>query len=281
MQKELGFVQELIKTVANFLVNYSFQVLGALIILAAGVFAANAVARFILKLCQKKGQDITLAKFMAGVARTLVLMFAVIIALGNFGITIAPFVAALGALAFGASMAIQGPLSNYGAGLSIILSRPFVVGNTITVAGVSGLVEEVKLSCTLLRDEDGVQITIPNKDIVGQILHNSFGYKIVEAVVGISYGDDPEKAIRTIQQVLAAFENVAKEPLAQVGIQQFADSSVNIGFRYWVPTVKYFQTLSAVNLAVFKAFQSAGISIPFPQREVRVIGQGLPQDSPR
>ncbi len=277
IEKELTVIQDLVKTLMTFFVNYSFQVIGALIILVAGLFAANWAARFLRGAFEKKQMDITLAKFVTGIVRGLVLGFAVIIALGKFGITIAPFVAALGALAFGASMAIQGPLSNYGAGISIILSRPFVVGNTISVAGVSGLVEEVKLTYTLLRDEDGVRITIPSKDIVGQIVHNSFGYKIVEAVIGVSYSDDPEKAIRVVRETLARFETVAKDPPAQVGIQAFADSAVNIGFRYWVPTTKYFQTLYAVNLSLYKAIQAAGITIPFPQREVRMLSQGARQ----
>ncbi|MBE9545463.1 MAG: mechanosensitive ion channel family protein, partial [Proteobacteria bacterium] len=169
--------------------------------------------------------------------------------------------------------AIQGPLSNYGAGLTIILTRPFVVGNTITVAGVSGVVEEVKLACTILTNEDGVKITIPNKHIVGEVLHNSRENKIVESVIGISYDSDPEKAVEQVRQILEKFEEVQQTPRPQVGIQEFADSSINIGYRYWVPTAKYFQVSYEVNSAVYKALQEAGINIPFPQRDVHIISQ--------
>ncbi len=273
MSKPTDTIQQLINTAIQFIVNYGFQVLGALIILAIGFMLANWAAGLLAVFFEKKKVDITLSRFITGIARLLILGFALLIALGKFGITITPFIAALSALTFGASFALQGPLSNYAAGLSIILSRPFVVGNTISVAGVSGLVAEVKLACTILSNEDGVRITIPNKDIVGEILHNSQGAKIVEAVIGISYADDPEKAIRVIGETLASFSDVAKEPRAQVGIQAFADFSVNIGYRYWAPTAKYFQVSYAVNLAIYKAIQAAGISIPFPQREVRFLNQ--------
>ena len=101
-----------------------------------------------------------------------------------------------------------------------MLTRPFVVGNTITVSGVSGVVEVVKLGATTLTDEDGVKITIPNKHIVGEIIHNSDKIKIVEEVVGISYGSNPEDAIRVIKDLLAGFEEISKEPAPQVGIQE-------------------------------------------------------------
>ena len=273
MEEELTAIQKLINTAIEFCVNYSFQVLGAIIILILGVVASNWVAKILLSLFEKKKLDITLSKFLAGVAKILVLVFVILIALGKFGITIAPFIAALGALAFGASFALQGPLSNYGAGLTIILTRPFVVGNTITVAGVSGVVEEVKLACTILTNEDGVKITIPNKHIVGEILHNSRENKIVESVIGISYDSDPEKAVEQVRQILEKFEEVQQTPRPQVGIQEFADSSINIGYRYWVPTAKYFQVSYEVNSAVYKALQEAGINIPFPQRDVHIISQ--------
>jgi len=197
----------------------------------------------------------------------------IIVALGKFGITIAPFIAALAALAFGASFAIQGPLSNYGAGLVIILTRPFVVGNTIKVGEVSGIVEEVNLGATILTDEDGVKITVPNKHIVGEVLYNSEEFKIVEELVGISYDGKPEEAIRIIKNTLDEFQEISKDPTPRVGIQEFGDSSINIGLRYWIPTRKYFETLYSVNLAVYKQLKQANIEIPFPQRDIHVVSR--------
>ena len=249
--------------------------MGALIVLVVGVLIANWVAKLLMALFAKNKLDITLAKFTAGAVRILILAFALLIALGKFGITIAPFVAAIGALAFGASFAIQGPLSNYGAELSIILSRPFVVGNTITVAGISGVVNEVKLACTILSDEDGVRITIPNKEIVGQILHNSYANKIVESMVGVSYSDDAEKAIKVVLDAINRFPEVCQKPGPQAGIQEFGDSSVNIGYRYWIPTAKYFQLMTAVNLAIYKTLQRDGLTMPYPQMEVRMVKESV------
>ena len=271
MEKEATALQKFINTAVEFLTNYSFQVLGAIIVLVAGHFIGRWVEGIVLKLCEKKKLDITLSKFLASCAKMAVMTFAILIALGKFGITIAPFIAMLGAGAFGASMALQGPLSNYGAGLSIILGHPFVVGDTVTVTGRSGMVQEVTLSSTILTDEDGVKITIPNKHIVGEIIHNSFKNTIVENKVGISYSDDPEKAIQVIQKTIAGFKEVAETPKPQVGLQEFGDSSINIGCRYWIPTTKYFQTLCAINLAIHKALTAASITIPFPQREVRIV----------
>ena len=273
MAEQIDAAQKLVNTLIEFSVNYSFQVLGAIIILVVGVILGKWIGNFVQALCTKRNFDITLSKFLGSITRLTVVAFAVVIALGKFGITIAPFVAAIGAAVFGATYAIQGPLSNYGAGLSIILGHPFVVGDTITVVGVSGVVQEVTLSSTILRTEDGVAVTIPNKHIVGEVLHNSKGTSIVEAVIGISYDSDPDRAIETIKKTLGQFEEIRKDPSPQVGIQTFADSSVNISFRYWVPTLKYFQTLYAVNLAVYKALQTADIKIPFPQRDVRIVSQ--------
>lgn len=267
---QLAMLQTVIDRIVEFGVNYSFQVVGALIILAIGFAAGRWTARFVETLCQKKNLDVTLSHFLASFVKLLILLFAVIIALGKFGITIAPFIAAIGAVAFGATYAIQGPLSNYGAGLVIIVGRSFLVGDTINVAGVFGVVREIRLGQTFLETEDGVTITIPNKLIVGEILQNSREYRIVEGRVGISYSDNPETAIRILDETLAAIPAVTSEPSPQVGIEAFGDSSVEIGYRYWVPTHQYFQTLHSVNLTVFKAFKSAAITIPFPQREIKV-----------
>lgn len=271
MEAQISAFQKLVNTLIEFLVNYSFQVLGAVIVLAVGFLIARWVSGLVLKIAAARKLDISLSRFLAGMAKVLILAFAVIIALGKFGITIAPFIAALGAAAFGATYAIQGPLSNYGAGIAIILGRPFVVGNTITVGDVSGVVDEVNLSATILSTEDGVRISIPNKDIVGQILYNSGNFQMAEGIVGIGYGNDPETAIRVIRESLSRFDAIAKTPAAQIGIRDFGDSAVNIAYRYWVPTKQRVQISHAVNLDVYKALGKAEIQIPFPQRDVHIV----------
>ena len=273
MNEEFTAIQKFIDMGIEFGINYGFQVIGAIVILILGMTLASWVAKLILSVMQKKNIDITLSKFLAGMVKILIISFAVIIALGKFGITIAPFIAALGALAFGASFALQGPLSNYGAGLVIIMTRPFTVGNTIAVAGVSGVVEEIKLATTLLTDEEGELITIPNKSIIGEILHNSRENKIVQGSIGISYDSDPERAISAIKSILVANKDVNTENDPIVGIENFGDSSINIGFRYWVPTTKYYNMSYVVNLSVFKALKENDIDIPFPQREIKILSK--------
>jgi small conductance mechanosensitive channel len=273
MQDEITAIQEVINTIINFFVNYSFQVVGAILVLIVGLIVARSLASFLMKLFERKNFDSTLSKFAVAAVKGIIIGFAIIVALGKFGITIAPLIAALAAMAFGASFAIQGPLSNYGAGLAIILTRPFVVGNTIKVGEVSGIVEEIKLGATILTDEDGVKITIPNKHIVGEILHNSEECKIVEELIGISYNGNPEEAIRIIKNTLDEFQEISKDPTPRVGIQEFGDSSINIGLRYWIPTRKYFETLYSVNLAVYKQLKQANIQIPFPQRDIHVVSR--------
>ena len=268
MQNELETIQQVYNVVVEFIINYSFQILGAIIILIVGAKLAGWLGRLATRVCEKKNIDITLSRFLGSVVRILVLTFVVIIAIGKFGISIAPFIAALGAIAFGASFAIAGPISNYGAGLVIIVSRPFVIGDTINIGGVSGVVDEIHLATTILSTEDDEKITIPNKHIVGEIQVNSFANKIVEGTVGISYQDDPEKAVEAIQKALAGIDDICSEPPPQIGIEAFGESSIDLGMRYWVPTRKYFQTLYRGNLAVHKALNDADITIPFPQRDV-------------
>ena len=163
------------------------------------------------------------------------------IAVGKLGISITPFIAALVGLAVGASFAIQGPVSNYGAGFVIILTRMFKVGDTISVQGCSGLVKEITLATTQLVARDGEEILIPNKHVVGEIHRNSYAYRVVEGSIGVAYSGDPDVAIEVKKKVIAGFDAIAVEPSPQVAIESFSDSSIVIAYRFWVSTPSFFE----------------------------------------
>lgn len=273
MNTQMDTLHKVYALIVEYLVKYGFQVLGGVIIFFVGYKIAEWVSRLLVETCQKKNIDVTLTKFMAGIVRAVILVFVALMAVEKFGVTISPFIASVSALIFGASFAIQAPLSNYAAGLMIILTRPFVVGNTISVHNVSGIVHEVKLPCTVLVTGDGEKITIPNKEIVGQILYNSADYKLVERTVGIGYDNDPETAIRVIEDTLKKSSKVASKPVPQIGLDTFGDSSINIGLRYWVPTKEYYHAMHEVNLAVYRSLKDARITIPYPQREIRFLNK--------
>jgi len=271
VEQDIQQIQNIVDILNEFAVNYGFQVFGAIVILLIGWQVSRWVAKAVLKVCDRAGLDITLAKFFAGIAKTLIIIFVAIVALGKFGITITPLIAALGAVAFGSTLALQGPLSNYGSGLTIILTRPFIVGDTIRIQDVTGIVEEIKLAYTWLRTEDGELITIPNNKIVGEILHNTYANLIVESTICISYESDTEQAVTVIQKVLEEFSEVTREPGPQVGIEGFGDSAINIGIRYWVPTKQYYQLMYQVNQKIYSALKDANIVIPFPRQDVHLV----------
>ena len=273
MKEEIDQFKAIYDLIVTFFVTYSFQLIGALIILMIGLLVSNRVARLVTRTCDKHGLDVTLSRFLASCTKIIIIVAVAVICLGKIGISVTPFVAAIGALSLGAGLAMQGLLSNYAAGLNIILTRPFVVGDTIIVQGVTGIVKEVHLAQTILTDEDEVTILIPNRHIVGEIIHNSNNFKVVESTLGVAYSSDIDQVINTIKAVLHEL-NVDTNRPPQVGIDEFGDNSINFGIRFWVPTDKYHQLRFRVNDKLFKALHLAGIEIPFPQREIRLLNSG-------
>ena len=271
MTVELSTLTRIYQQVIDFFVRYSFQVLGALIIMVAGFWVARSVGNAVLHLQEKRHVDVTLRQFIASSVRLLVIALFAVVALSKLGISIAPLLAAVGGVALGAGMALQGPVSNYGAGLSLILTRMFKVGDTIEVRGCAGVVTEISLATTRLQAEDGEVIVIPNKHIVGEIHRNSFGNRIVEGRIGVAYVADPRRAVALITEALEETSGVAREPPSQVGIDSFGETSISIAYRYSAPSAHYFETKHAVNAAVYAALIAGGITI-LPQREVHLVG---------
>ena len=190
MKEEIDQFKAAYELIVTFFVTYSFQLIGAMIILSIGLLVSNRVAKLVSRTCDKHGLDVTLSHFLSSCTKIIIIIAVAVICLGKIGISVTPFIAAIGALSLGAGLAMQGLLSNYGAGLNIIITRPFIVGDTITVQGVTGIVKEVRLAHTVLNDEDDVTIMIPNRHIVGEIIHNSNSFKIVESTVAVAYSSD-------------------------------------------------------------------------------------------
>jgi len=261
MEQNIETVTKLFDALMEFAVAYGFQLLGALVILLIGLKVAGWTGRRVTGLALARHIDETLSRFIGNVVKLIVVVLVVIITLGNFGISIAPLIALAGASAFGATLAIQGPLSNYGAGLAIILTRPFVVGDTITVEKVSGVVDEITLAATVMIGEDGERITVPNKEIVGRVIVNSHGQRVVESRVAIAQGEDSERAIAVVREALAGYPDIGAEPAPQVGIHDFTYGGIVLGVRFWVPSRRYFQTRYEVNRGILKALAGAGVTL--------------------
>ena len=271
MQKELEEVGQFYNIVIEFITNYSFQILGALIIITIGVIASKYIQKYVLKMLLKTKIDETIAGFIANFIRFLVVTMMVILALGKLGISIAPFIAALGAISLTAGLALQGSVSNFAAGVVLIVTKPFKIGDTIKVHDIYGEVQEIKLAYTVMINEDKEQITIPNKYMIGDVLVNSYSYRIVEGSVGVAYDSDTTNVIELIKNILSTCSDVSDENEPIVGIENFGDSSINIAYRYWVPSKSFFKVQYDVNQKILLAINEAKVTIPFPQREIRVL----------
>ncbi|MCW8877531.1 MAG: mechanosensitive ion channel [Kangiellaceae bacterium] len=271
LKQEFAQLQVVYDTIINFFVNYSFQLIGALIIFLIGMLIARKVSKLVNKFCKKKELDVTLSRFIANVVRMIIIVMVAVICLNKLGISITPLIAAIGAISLGAGLAVQGLLSNYGAGLNIVLTRPFIVGDTISVQGVSGQVKDILLAYTIIMTEDDVEITIPNRHIIGEIIHNSQEKSLVEIEVGVSYASDMDSVAAILETAIKGnpYFDGKKEP--QVGIQSFGDSSVNFEARVWVDSNKLNAARFSLNKSVWDELKSKEIDIPFPQREVRML----------
>ncbi|MBP7056830.1 MAG: mechanosensitive ion channel family protein [Candidatus Omnitrophica bacterium] len=270
MNMQMRTAQELAFIAMEFLSKNVFNIIGGIIIVAVGWFVAQLSGKFVQFLFLRRRADVTITKFLVDILKFLVLAVSLLIALGNFGITIAPFIAGLGALGFGASFALQGPLSNYAAGATLIFTKPFKVGDILEVNGQLGQVEDMTLARTIVRTLDGTRIVIPNKKIIGEIIHNYSDYKRLDLRVGVSYGSDIDRAVVIIKGIVSSDKRVSSNPPPKIGIENFGDSSVNLYARLWCRQPDYWDVTFDINKAIYDQFKKNGVNIPFPQRDVHI-----------
>ena len=256
--------------VLDLVIRYGFELLGALVILAVGALLARWIGGVTQRALERKTLEPPVRILLVRVVRVIVMLFAVVVAIDKFGFQIAPLVAGIGVAGLGIGIALQGVLSNVVAGLSIILTKPFKVGEYIEIAGVRGQVTTIELFSTTLVHLDQARVIIPNRKIVGEILHNYGAMRQLDLTVGVAYGSDVSQAVATVREVLAADARVLKAPVPVVGVTALGDSAIAIGVGPWVAVTDYIAARAEVYQAVLERFQARGIDIPCPQREVRL-----------
>ena len=252
-------------------VRYGFQVLGALVILGAGAVVAGWLGRLADQRLQARAMEPPLRMLAVRALRLVVMLFAVVVALDKFGFQIAPLVAGIGVVGLGIGIALQGVLGNLVAGLTIILTKPFRVGEFIEIVGVHGEVAVIELFATTLRHPDRSRIIIPNRKLVGEVLHNHGTMRQLNLSVTVPHGTDLSSALTTIADIVQRNSRVLKDPAAVIGVGQVLDGGVKLAIAPWVRVPDVGPADSELYQALVEQFATRSISFGTVPTNVRVL----------
>jgi len=271
IKDQLQMIEHAQQTALDLAIQFGPKVLVALLIMAAGFYVGRWVGRGLDPVLHKLGLDEGLRQLLNRIVRVLVLGLFAIMALQNLGVELLPLLAGLGVAGAGIALAMQGVLGNLAAGLTIIFTRPFSVGEYISIVGEEGKVEEIRLFNTVLTHLDHSRIVIPNRKIVGEILHNFGVLRQINVVVGVAYDADIQYAKSLATELMRANPKILQTPAPEICVTALADSSVQIAIRPWASADDFNMASSELTQAVLETFRARGIVIPFPQREVRLL----------
>jgi small conductance mechanosensitive channel len=271
MADTLETIEQVRSTAIDLAMKFGPKVLAALLILALGYFVGRWTSRWLDRALGHVEMEPPVRTLIVRIARAVISVLFVIMALQNLGVELLPLIAGLGVAGAGIALAMQGVLGNLFAGLTIILTKPFRIGEYIEIVSEEGAVESISLFQTTLTHPDRSRVVIPNRKIVGEILHNYGKIRQVNVVVGVAYDTDLNRAIALIQETLSANRRVLRDIEPLIVVSQLADSSVNIAVKPWVSINDYAVAASEINQAILEAFRDARIVIPFPQREIRMV----------
>lgn len=258
-------------TAIDMVLKFGPKVLVAATIMVAGHFVGRWAGRMVDQLLARFKLEAPVRSLLVRVAYLVVLALFAIMALQNLGVELLPLIAGLGVAGAGIALAMQGLLGNVVAGLTIIFTHPFHVGDYISIGKEEGEVLDVTLFSTTLGHTDKSRVVIPNRKIVGEILHNYGKIRQLSLSVGVAYDTDIALALAAIDDILRANPRVLQDPAPVVGVSQLADFSVNISVGPWVAVPDYVAAAAELNRAILETFRAKGVSIPFPQHEVRML----------
>ncbi|MGA7179685.1 MAG: mechanosensitive ion channel family protein [Thiobacillaceae bacterium] len=272
MNEHVSALEQAQGTLIDLGIKFGPKVLAAVLILVAGFYVGRWVGSLTDRMLTRLGLDITVRQLLVRIVRLVVLGLFLIMALQNLGVELLPLIAGLGVAGAGIALAMQGVLSNLAAGLTIIFTRPFKVGEYISIAQEEGTVEQISLFNTTLSHLDLSRVLIPNRKIAGEILHNYGEIRQMSLSVGVAYDTDLNRVLNAIDEILRANPRVLQDPRPLIQVSTLADSSVHIGVKPWVKVADYALSIGEINKAILETFRGQGIMIPFPQREIRLLG---------
>jgi small conductance mechanosensitive channel len=273
MNSGVDTLSQIKATLIDLAIRFGPKVVTAILILTAGVFIANWCARAVARGLHRFDLEPPLRMLLTRVVRVLLVGVFLIMALQNLGVELLPLIAGLGVAGAGIALATQGVLSNVVAGLTIIFTKPYRVGEYIAVVGVEGAVAAISLFSTVLTHADRSRIVVPNRKVVGEILQNFGHIRQAEVLVGIAYDSDLRSALDVIREIVDRNARVLADPQAVVQVNVLADSAVQVAIRPWVAVTDFSAICGEINLSVAEELRQRGIVMPFPQREVRLIGK--------
>ncbi len=271
---DVAAMQDMLSRIYEYMVLNGLKIIYAIIILVVGRWVARLISTLISRMLTRAKTDPILVSFVKNFSYIALLVFVVIAALAKIGIQTASFIAVVGAAGLAIGLALQGSLANFASGVLILVFKPLRIGDFVEVGGAAGTVKDIHIFNTVLNSPDNVRIIVPNSQVTGGNIKNYTvnGTRRIDMVVGISYDDDPAKAKRIIESVLAEEKRLLPEPAPKIAVSELGDSSVNLVVRPWVNAADYWAVRFDLTEKIKATFDQNGITIPYPQRDVHLIG---------
>lgn len=257
----------------NWVSMYSLNIIGAILIFLVGKWLARRISNLLSKLLERNNIDLTLVHFLTNLTYYSLIVLVVVAAAGRLGINTTSFLTIIGAAGLAVGLALKDSLSNFAAGVMLVLFRPFTVGDVVSTAGITAKVEKITIFNTLFCSPDNQLIVVPNNKIISDIITNinAKDTRRIDLTVGISYSDDIAKTKDILERLAKEESRILADPAPTVAVAELADSSVNLVFRPWVKTADYWDVRFGLTERIKNSLDEAGISIPFPQQDVHLF----------
>ena len=271
MDNQLQSLDQVKATVVDMAIKFGPKLVVAIVILVAGYVVGRWTGRAVGRLLERFKLEPPVRLLLMRVCWIFVFGLFAIMALQNLGVELLPLIAGLGVAGAAVALAMQGILGNAAAGLTIIFTQPFHVGDYISIVKEEGEVLDISLFSTILGHADKSRVVIPNRKIVGEILHNYGRIRQLDIAVGVAQGSDVDAALQIVDAILQANPRVLKDPAPRLGVARITDFTVSLGVKPWVKVPDYDAAVAEVNKAMLESFRARNIALPVPQREVRML----------
>lgn len=256
----------------TYIIPYAINLVAAIVIFVVGRWIAKLICRLVNRLMSKAKVDDILISFIGNILYFALLVVIVIAALDRLGVNTTSVLAIFAAAGLAVGLALKDSLSNFAAGVMLVLFKPFKNGDFVEVAGSAGVVEEIRIFNTVMRTVDNCEITVPNSQIYGDTIINfsARDTRRIDLVFGIGYDDDIKQAKALIEKTMAEDKRILQDPEPEVVVLELADSSVNFAVRPWVKASDYWAVRCDLLESLKIKCDAEGISIPYPQRDVHI-----------